>query len=164
METNLLEWRTTRTLHLVGVHWRLEVVWFVLCKMLQKWTENWARTYSFCPRKMNFTSKSAEFNFKFNCLVYYNPGNIKQRKNWWIISERVSTSKIHPLYQQICHQNSSKPWHWYWKESFDNFSAIPCLKLNEIRTLWLKLSGWCSIDVCFKWDFLKGRRILYCYS
>ena len=42
--------------------------------------ENWARTYSFGPRKINFTSKSAEFNWKFNRLVYGGPRSTDQRK------------------------------------------------------------------------------------
>ena len=48
-------------------------------KKAEKW-KNWARTYSFGPRKMNFTSKSAEFNFEFNRLVYSRLRNIDQRK------------------------------------------------------------------------------------
>ena len=42
--------------------------------------ENWARTYSFGPRKINFTSKSAEFNCEFNRLVYGGPRSTDQRK------------------------------------------------------------------------------------
>ena len=42
--------------------------------------ENWAIIYSFGPTKMNFTSKCAEWNFKFNRLVYGEPRSIEPRK------------------------------------------------------------------------------------
>ena len=59
--------------------------------------ENWARTYSFGPRKMSFTSKSAEFNFKFNRLVYGGPRNFELRKNgqkWFATTSQRLVSRL----------------------------------------------------------------------
>ena len=96
--------------------------------------ENWARTYSFGPRKISFTSKSAEFNCQFNRLVYGGPRSTDQRKKWW--QQFFSWAKNGPRTTFFLHLNNTK-FEWFFLATRYLFSVKSTQEDLNFSWSWL---------------------------